>query len=218
MSSPDPDRRPRRGPRFLLPARAWLIILAAFAAGLLLSGLLWFGQRGERTAAPAAVTTPADAADATAGGLPAPQPTAPTAPADPGGASGMEEADPDAPPQRVEQAPVPEPSRDEPGPVDGSEPAAAAVATRAPVAVETPAPRYPSAALRRGDSGEVVLQVRVGADGSTQDVEVVRGSNSRALDRAAVAAVRRWRFQPALRDGQPVPGMVQVPIVFNPAR
>ncbi|WP_149193399.1 energy transducer TonB [Luteimonas suaedae] len=215
MSSPDPDRRPRRGPRFLLPARAWLIIAAAFTAGLLLSGLLWFGQRGERTAAPAAVTTPAEAADTTASGLPTPQPADP---ADPGGASGMEEPDPDAQPQWVEQAPEPEPSRDGPGFVENEASATAAAATRAPVAVETPAPRYPSSALRRGDSGEVVLQVRVGADGSAQAVEVVRGSNSRALDRAAVAAVRRWRFQPALRDGQPVPGMVQVPIVFNPAR
>lgn len=217
MSSSDSDRLPQRGPRFLLPARAWLIIAAAFAAGLLLSALLWFGKRGEPTAAaPTAVTTPADAADAAAGGLPAPQPTGS---ADPGGASGMEEADPDAPPPRlVERAPAQEAPVDAPAFADGEETATAADTTRAPVAVETPAPRYPSAALRRGDSGEVLLQVRVGADGNAQDVEVVRSSNSRALDRAAVAAVRRWRFQPALREGQPVPGMVQVPIVFSPAR
>ena len=31
----------------------------------------------------------------------------------------------------------------------------------------------------------------------------------------AVTAVRQWRFQPAQRDGQPVPGAVTVPIDFK---
>ncbi|WP_407351485.1 energy transducer TonB [Luteimonas sp. R10] len=198
----------------LLPARAWWIIAAAFAIGLLLSGLLWFGLRGERADAPAAVTTPADAADANASGLPAPQPTGS---ADRDGASGMEEPDPGARPRLVERPAMQPPPPDAPESIDG-EPATTATATRAPLAVDAPAPRYPSAALRSGESGEVVLRVRVGIDGSAGEVEIVRSSSSRALDRAAVAAVRRWRFQPALRDGQPVPGMVQVPIVFNPAR
>lgn len=212
-SESDPNRRARRAPRFLLPARAWLIVAAAFAAGLLVSGLLWFGRHGERPESPAAVRTPADVADEATTGLPAPQP------AEPGGASGMEEADPDAPPRLVEQMPAHEaPSDGSPTVDDDTIPTAPAVANSAPMALETPAPRYPSAALRRGDSGEVLLQVQVGTDGRIEDVEVMRSSNSRVLDRAAVAAVRRWRFQPALREGQPVPGVVQVPIVFSPAR
>jgi TonB family protein len=44
---------------------------------------------------------------------------------------------------------------------------------------------------------------------------LVQGSGARELDRAAVEAVRRWRFAPATRGGQPVEGSVQVPITFN---
>ena len=40
-------------------------------------------------------------------------------------------------------------------------------------------------------------------------------SGSRDLDRAAVNAVRQWRFQPAQRDGQAVAGAVTVPIDFK---
>jgi len=42
------------------------------------------------------------------------------------------------------------------------------------------------------------------------------GAGNRLSDRGATEAVRRWRFQPAVRDGQPVMADVVVPIVFNP--
>jgi protein TonB len=41
------------------------------------------------------------------------------------------------------------------------------------------------------------------------------GVGSRSLDRAASDAVRRWRFRPAVREGQAVAGTIQVPITFN---
>jgi len=55
----------------------------------------------------------------------------------------------------------------------------------------------------------------VGADGVPTSVEVAQRSGSRDLDRAAVNAVRQWRFQPAQRDGQAVAGAVTVPIDFK---
>ena len=36
------------------------------------------------------------------------------------------------------------------------------------------------------------------------------------LDRAAYEAVRRWRFQPATKNGQPVPVMINVEVNFRP--
>ncbi|NZA26042.1 energy transducer TonB [Luteimonas sp. SJ-92] len=206
MSTPESSER-RRSPRFLLPVRAWLIIAAAFAAGLLLSALLWLGRDEDRPAAPLAGPAPQDGADP-ARALPAPRA------ADTDGASGMAEADPAAVPRPLERPPAQDPTSG----IDTAPAAEAmtAIASRPPVAVDTPAPRYPSAALRRGESGEVLLRVEVAADGRARAVEVVRSSSSRALDRAAVAAVRRWRFQPALHDGRPVAGTVQVPIDFSP--
>ena len=63
-------------------------------------------------------------------------------------------------------------------------------------AVSTPAPQYPPAALRSGESGEVVVEFTVNPDGSVSNPRVVRANPPRVFDRAALNAVRNWRFQP----------------------
>lgn len=63
-------------------------------------------------------------------------------------------------------------------------------------AISTPAPKYPTEALRSQQSGEVVVEFTVGVDGSVTDARVVRGNPPRVFDREALAAVKRWRFQP----------------------
>lgn len=63
-------------------------------------------------------------------------------------------------------------------------------------AISTPAPAYPPAALRSGDSGEVVVEFTVNPDGSVSNPRVVRANPPRVFDRAALNAVRNWRFQP----------------------
>ena len=35
------------------------------------------------------------------------------------------------------------------------------------------------------------------------------------LDRAALTAIQRWKFNPALRNGEAVPGTVRVPVIFR---
>ena len=89
------------------------------------------------------------------------------------------------------------------------------IADRDPQPVRSPAPRYPREAQRRGESGTVVLRVHIDADGRPRDIDLVEGSGSRSLDRAAVDAVRRWRFDPAIRNGRPTEGTLQVPITFR---
>ena len=84
-----------------------------------------------------------------------------------------------------------------------------------PTPISSPAPRYPQRALRRRETGTVRVQVEVGPDGVPTDVSVSESSNSRELDRAALDAVRKWRFSPAVRDGQAVAGSVVVPIEFR---
>lgn len=76
-------------------------------------------------------------------------------------------------------------------------------------------PPYPGTALRRGAEGEVLVRVRVGPDGRPAGIELARSSGDRDLDRAAVQAVRGWRFQPALANGQPVAAWVVVPVQFR---
>ncbi|MFO8025480.1 TonB family protein [Thiohalophilus sp.] len=76
-------------------------------------------------------------------------------------------------------------------------------------------PAYPRASLRQGEQGNVRLRVRVGPDGEPQEVKLARSSGSARLDRAALEAVKRWRFEPARRGGTAVAAWVVVPITFK---
>lgn len=78
-----------------------------------------------------------------------------------------------------------------------------------------PPPRYPYGARRNGIEGRVVLLVEVPPDGIGGTVVVKASSGHAILDEAAVAAVRRWRFRPASRDGQPVASLIELPIRFR---
>jgi protein TonB len=78
-----------------------------------------------------------------------------------------------------------------------------------------PWPRYPAAARRRGIEGEVLVRVAVGLDGRAERVEVLRSSGSALLDKAAVEALERWRFEPAQAAGQPVAATVEIPVTFR---
>ncbi|NOT88057.1 MAG: energy transducer TonB [Lysobacter sp.] len=63
-------------------------------------------------------------------------------------------------------------------------------------AISTPSPKYPLEAQRAGLSGEVLVEFTVATDGSVSAARVVRGNPPRTFDREALAAVKRWRFQP----------------------
>lgn len=79
-----------------------------------------------------------------------------------------------------------------------------------------PSPPYPKRALQMRHSGEVVLRIRVDANGRPLEVTIERSSGSSILDEAArkfVAA--RWSFVPATQDGQPVEALALLPIAFT---
>ncbi len=65
-----------------------------------------------------------------------------------------------------------------------------------------------------GAEGTVGLRALVQIDGTAANVEVTASSGSSALDRAAVEAVRRWRFVPATRDGAPIDAYVTLRIRY----
>jgi protein TonB len=76
-------------------------------------------------------------------------------------------------------------------------------------------PEYPREALTNGVTGTVVLLVTVNADGDPVDVKVEKSSHDRSLDRAAVEAAKKWRFNPKTENGKRVEGVVRVPVDFN---
>jgi protein TonB len=75
-------------------------------------------------------------------------------------------------------------------------------------------PEYPSQARARQIEGQVVLEVTLDRNGRVEDgVRVTRSVP--ALDAAAIAAVRQWRFRPARgRDGRPVRVLMEIPVRF----
>ncbi|MFQ5818326.1 MAG: energy transducer TonB, partial [Terriglobia bacterium] len=84
----------------------------------------------------------------------------------------------------------------------------------APVPIKKVDPKYPAAARRSRVEGTVSLYAIIRPDGSVQNVEVVRSLHA-LLDQSAVAAFRRWHFQPGHKNGQAVPLEVVVEIPFR---
>lgn len=76
-------------------------------------------------------------------------------------------------------------------------------------------PSYPSSALRQGIQGTTMLKVHVLIDGRVGDVLVQQSAGHPDLDEAAIAAVRRWRFEPARRGSDPVAMWVLLPVEFQ---
>ncbi|HTQ07590.1 MAG TPA: TonB family protein [Polyangiaceae bacterium] len=78
-----------------------------------------------------------------------------------------------------------------------------------------PAPDYPGPSRRRGEEGVVRLSVSVSAAGLPDSVSLAQSSGYPLLDRAAIAAVRQWTFEPARVGGVPVASQVVVPVRFS---
>lgn len=82
-----------------------------------------------------------------------------------------------------------------------------------PEAVTRVPASYPDAARAARIQGTVMIQVLVGKDGLVKEARIVKGIPG--LDEAALEAVRRWVFKPALSKGEPVEVWVAVPVKFS---
>ena len=63
-------------------------------------------------------------------------------------------------------------------------------------------PTYPEAARAAGIEGMVVVRYDVLLDGTVANATIVTAQPPGVFDAAALAAVRSWRFQPPMVDGQ----------------
>ncbi len=66
-------------------------------------------------------------------------------------------------------------------------------------------PRYPVRAEMRKVEGWVKIEFTITEDGSVKDAKVVEAHPKGVFDRAALQAIRRWKFKPKEIDGQKVP-------------
>lgn len=70
---------------------------------------------------------------------------------------------------------------------------------------------------RKREQGTVVLSLTLSVDGGVSVISVAQSSGFDRLDDAALRAVRKWRWAPTVRNGQPVMvrGQVEIPFVLQ---
>jgi TonB family protein len=86
---------------------------------------------------------------------------------------------------------------------------------REPIVIKRVEPIYPQIAKSAGLTGTVLVAALVDRCGKVRDVAVEKSCGTNALDDAAVAAVRQWRFRPGEDHGRPVALWVTKPITFK---
>jgi len=84
----------------------------------------------------------------------------------------------------------------------------------APHHIYTPEPEYTNRARKKKLQGTVLVALVLTAEGTPRDVTVTKKLDP-DLDNKAVEAVRSWRFEPATKDGEPVPVHLQVEVQFR---
>lgn len=94
------------------------------------------------------------------------------------------------------------------------EQSASAFVEARPLAQRNRPPEYPAAERALGHEGTVKIAVDIDAFGDVIEARLHEGCPYPALNRAALLAVRAWRFQPAQRDGVPIADTLVVPVVF----
>ena len=76
-------------------------------------------------------------------------------------------------------------------------------------------PEFPSKALSQRLSGAVTVEYTVDASGDPRDVRVIEATPPGVFDHAAVAAVKRWHYDPVIANGAPVEVPVRTSIRFE---
>lgn len=76
-------------------------------------------------------------------------------------------------------------------------------------------PVYPPASRRLDEHGVVHLRVLVDERGRPREVQIAQSSGFDRLDQAAVTAVRRWQFSPAIQESRAVTAWTQVNVMFQ---
>lgn len=75
-------------------------------------------------------------------------------------------------------------------------------------------PTYPAISRRLGEAGKVILRVELDEAGRVDHVTIKTSSGYTRIDEAALATVKRWRCNPATRDGVAVRAVAIQPFNF----
>ena len=86
---------------------------------------------------------------------------------------------------------------------------------RPPQVLEEVRPAAPADLADPTTPPSVVLNFTIDPEGHIADIEISRATDDR-LTAPALEALSRWKVAPALRDGQPIPSVATLQLVFDP--
>ena len=69
------------------------------------------------------------------------------------------------------------------------------------VPIQRVSPQYPRHAFRQMENGSVTMLLTIAPDGSVSDAQVIHSTPAGTFERAALEAVRKWRFKPRVVGG-----------------
>jgi len=113
----------------------------------------------------------------------------------------------------AQMMPVPPPSISPVSTQTISEPVSVSEEAQRALLLQSVNPAYPPEAMPQKLHGAVVLQATIGRDGSVEDLKILRGYF--ILGRAAIAAVKQWRFQPYTLNGHPAQTQTTITVNFT---
>jgi len=83
-----------------------------------------------------------------------------------------------------------------------------------PVPVKTPPPEYPEDLKRLGVNGVVAVSIVIDEKGKVMTATIAKSSR-RDFEEPALAAIKKWTFKPAKKDGVAVKVRVTIPLRFD---
>ncbi|MBW1884848.1 MAG: TonB family protein [Deltaproteobacteria bacterium] len=65
-------------------------------------------------------------------------------------------------------------------------------------------PQYPERAMQRGIEGRVLVEFTISKSGSVKNAKVIAYEPSKIFNKAALKAVRQWKYNPKIQNGKAV--------------
>jgi TonB family protein len=76
-------------------------------------------------------------------------------------------------------------------------------------------PRFPAGASRFGIAGDLVVQIVIDKNGQPTLPHIVRALPAPTLSFVALEALKHWQFEPARRNGEPVPMLFDLTVHYK---
>ena len=123
---------------------------------------------------------------------------------------------PEPPKKKEPEKKVDKPSKTkEPKETEPSEKREAVFHNALPVKHQNKRPKYPDLAWDRSYEGKGILEVEINENGTVDFIRIEKSSGYSVLDKAAIKAIRKWKYIPAKKGNRSIRSKLMVPFEFK---